>query len=1022
MAPVAASACTSSLVTKLRERVASAPDFAPACAEAAPRPRSAGVVRRPTTATSGRRQRPASATCSSAARRQAHKAHNGIVEFTKSPFAQSQKLYSTDVATRTCRCDAILCGGRVSSRPSTAGRGGEKRFLATATGERGLEYTHGPLGLEAVPKSKPPPLHELLCTVGRELGSELRNLARERKLAEEEQRRQLELREKQRAARKLRELNALSGDPFKVHGRKPGASPAKPPLDIAGKSSSSSSRKKSPPKKKRSKSAAPKRQGKAVVSAAVRNACECLEQYLGVTAATSRQLAVRQKRLQQAQAAACDPGFSWDVLLLRDAFERRQGKVGAAEDKVHVNTLDSLLRGIGVRMDDAQVLQAIRTQSEFEELDWDEFLDFLRKFKDWERYELKRAFEKAAGGQHGVKPQQLGPVELETMLLRLGYSCSRPTLKEILRNTLGDREGRLDFLSFEDVLHHVRGMAGHLERDYLDLRASFVAALGDRDGSALNHSEAARILVFHGYGSDEHAVLDVVSSSGAGEQGERFVSDENREHITWTRLLAMANDLCKADAAKLQLAAGVEKEAFEMEDVYTFLRDIGHSAPAAVAREVLEEVFGAEASGALTLEEFDVFMRCYRRRRGFDAGDVEQLHDVFMEHSLEDAQDEGVLGVIGVCKVLRWLGFQATLQEQQLAIADVVFDTQKVLSFSSFLQLYRRRLDIESRALENAVQSWEAGDAATSSLHVRELPRLFRSVLGCEPETGCLRQAILSMAGEDTTCAFDDALAGSPELEGEAGRIDAADLKELFFEYRGLETKELQALAGFRSHDVAELRGFFDPCSSKGVMEKRLLEPLLRQALGPQVLSKSVLTLLQILVKEVATSSVAALSFEEVLFLLRTLEDARDAQDVLLEERLVFDAEIAPADVDGFRRVFSLEAAEGVLLLDAVQRCVQIALGTNSGSAALTACHGREQARLFAKTAKQEAEALWTSLFQPEALPMSRDSHGVKTAWSEELLPGEEDAAVAVEHLGLRFPEFLLVMQQALAVRRQSGG
>jgi len=157
-------------------------------------------------------------------------------------------------------------------------------------------------------------------------------------------------------------------------------------------------------------------------------------------------------------------------------------------------------------------------------------------------------------------------------------------------------------------------------------------------------------------------------------------------------------------------------------------------------------------------------------------------------------------------------------------------------------------------------------------------------------------------------------------------------------------------------------------------------------------------------------NSTAQLTFEEVLLLLRALEDARDTQDVLLEEVLVDELTLSSADVDGFRETFVAESFEGALTTPALQRCLMIVYGDEAQRDPVLVA--AEQVYTFAKQVRQETDALWTSLFEPNAKLEPSDA-----AELEALAHMGEDAAA--EHLGLRFPEFLLVMKQALAERRK---
>merc|ERR1719446_1190526 len=96
------------------------------------------------------------------------------------------------------------------------------------------------------------------------------------------------------------------------------------------------------------------------------------------------------------------------------------------DNEVEVDDLLPLIRYLGAKPDPKAVQNIIKELTHYATIEWEEFLEFIRRFREHDISVLRQVFKEADKDGGG----RLDGQEVETLLRKLGYAPTAQTVQE----------------------------------------------------------------------------------------------------------------------------------------------------------------------------------------------------------------------------------------------------------------------------------------------------------------------------------------------------------------------------------------------------------------------------------------------------------------------------------------------------------------------------------------------------------------------------------------------------------------
>lgn len=579
------------------------------------------------------------------------------------------------------------------------------------------------------------------------------------------------------------------------------------------------------------------------------------------------------------------------------------------DGEVRTDELPGLLKYLNCRPRQEDVDLLVKEQTDYATLSYDEFVEFIRKFRKLDIEHLREQFVAADHDGNGT----LDFNELHKMLVELNYCPTAQSTLEAFEFLDRDKGGSLSFREFEGLREYLRTSEGFTKADVEELKTLFRKI--ENRGGECDPEEIWRITMYLGYSADIGLVRAMAAQVDADGSG----------HVSFLELLKIIRLIrdVERDAMRKVMKKRGSGNSLLITHLGLALSDLGYFISEDGLFETLEGIGECEAEDSLTTEEFAALLRGYRFREGFTESELEELTDTFHREGRGEA---GTLRTLEVSRVLRWFGFARTLQQVQRLVEEIDFDMSGVLELNEFVKLMRRLHQDEAKRRLKIFN-----DIATKNTKgIYEVPHnkfgtAARMLAGCDPNPELVevatKKAIADHLDDGSSPrskrkTSEDASptgGGSPVADSQPASlmptvfVRRPGFESFFLHYRRLVVEEVRASAGYSPVEIARLRGVFDTYDTdkSGTIEKQELMKLIGEYFPDATKSKEGQKDIERALKEVDTDASGALNFHEFLLLMRKCDDSRDSRDIELEQEVIRECQLTPEDVDGFRQIFS---------------------------------------------------------------------------------------------------------------------
>lgn len=640
-----------------------------------------------------------------------------------------------------------------------------------------------------------------------------------------------------------------------------------------------------------------------------------------------------------------DLPFPWTDDELRATF----GKFDTDSDgEIQTEDLDTILNYMGCAGISGETDEKIKDMTKYATINWEEFQEFLRKYRELDVKRLKAEFIGADSDGNGTLDTQ----ELQDLLLSMGFSATKHTILEAL-DALQVYDGVIRFKKFEKLREYLRKTEGINKADLDELRALYdrvcetaiVQARAKKKGPDLSKRDIRkeldiesempaddiwRITMYLGYSADKQTVERLCAQVDA--DGSGFISFQEL-----LKLIRRLRDGEFVEIGKVFKRYTDDGNKLHLENMGLALGDLGYCVSEDAIFCILDELGELQHDLQMTREELAMFLRVYRRMEGFTPDEVAEIRTAFDEqyHILRERvkliaiPDEpgspktpktpkgpktpatpaasqvfengrwdappidAALDALRSSRVMRAFGFARSMQQVQGMLDLIDLDGSGKLEFNEFLKLMHRLFREEAmrrRKIFTALDTKRNGNVP-----VLKLTTAIKMLVGAEPSAELAEEAAQS-AGLLLTDA--------------KSSVSRSGFEVFFKHYRTLGVQEIRENACYSLAEVQLLRETFlkYDADKSGTVEKRELARIITEYFPEATKSKEAQREVQLAIKDVDVNHDGVLDFREFLALMRRFDDSRDESDIKLEKNVVEDLQYEQDEVEGYRQIFLANA------------------------------------------------------------------------------------------------------------------
>jgi len=638
--------------------------------------------------------------------------------------------------------------------------------------------------------------------------------------------------------------------------------------------------------------------------------------------------------------------FPWTDDELRATF----GKFDTDSDgEIQTEDLDTILNYMGCAGISGETDEKIKDMTKYATINWEEFQDFLRKYRELDVKRLKAEFIGADADGNGTLDTQ----ELQALLLSMGFSATKHTIVEAL-DALQCYDGIIRFKKFEKLREYLRKTEGINKGDIDELRALYdrvcetaiLQARAKKKGPDLSKRDIRkeldiesempaddiwRITMYLGYSADKQTVEQLCAQVDA--DGSGFISFQEL-----LKLIRRLRDGEFVEIGKVFKRYTDDGNLLHLENMGLALGDLGYCVSEDAIFCILDELGELQHDLQMTREELAMFLRVYRRMEGFTPEEVTEIRTAFDEQyhilrerakliAIPDEQPgspktpktpkgpktpatpaasqvfengrwdvppiDAALDALRSSRVMRAFGFARSMQQVQGMLDLIDLDGSGKLEFNEFLKLMHRLFREEAmrrRKIFTALDTKRNGNVPVLKLTIA-----IKMLVGAEPSAELAEEAAKS-AGLLLTDA--------------KSSVSRSGFEVFFKHYRTLGVQEIRENACYSLAEVQLLRETFIKydADKSGTVEKRELARIIAEYFPEATKSKEAQREVQLAIKDVDVNHDGVLDFREFLALMRRFDDTRDESDINLEKNVVDDLEYEPEEVEGFRQIFLTNA------------------------------------------------------------------------------------------------------------------
>lgn len=593
--------------------------------------------------------------------------------------------------------------------------------------------------------------------------------------------------------------------------------------------------------------------------------------------------------------------FPWCEDEMRSVF----GKFDLDKDgEIDKEELGPALKYLGARPPPDVVRRVAMEQTTYATLNWEEYVEFLHRYRDYDVDEMRKVFRAADVDGEGT----LELSEFHKLLHDSGYKITKAVVKEAMGILDANNDGKVSFREFEGLREHLRQTEGFCMADVAELTSLYESTFKEKKGSdgggELVADETWRVSMYIGYCATLQDIERMSAQVDADSSGVITF-------IEMLKILRMVRDEESDNMAAALRKRGEDPNHLKVEDLGIALTDMGYFVSEEAVYEILDELGDTENENTLTFEELSDVLRSYRRVEGFTEAEREDFKQVF------DKEDRGenALSTIEIGRLLRWYGIATTVQQVQGLVEEVDLDCSGKLEFPEMLKLLRCCFQADSKKRHKAFDLMDINDKG--EIHRDRFEDALRLFQDSPPDPELLKQAV------EATKYVDESFTGTK------GFVDRSGFEVFYKEYRKLVVDKVRANGGYNSSEVTQLLQIFNEYDKdkSGSIEKAELQKLIAAFFPEATKSKEGQQEIARLLAEIDTDGNVELEFREFLWLMRKCDDMRDAADMAEESKVMKDCGLTQEEVDGYRQIFSKHVDwTGKIGLDALTKLITAAI------------------------------------------------------------------------------------------------
>jgi len=398
-------------------------------------------------------------------------------------------------------------------------------------------------------------------------------------------------------------------------------------------------------------------------------------------------------RLLKAAAALGDGPSPAEFARMQNCFNRYKTPGSADMDK---DDLPMVLKLLGLMFIEADECKKIAdAMSSFATIDFDEFEEFVGKFRAAEHQKFKDIFDKFDEDGGGT----LSCDELLKVMSSMGFTPLRAMVEEALSVVDEDGGGTLDFTEFVHLLAIYRYTEGFTRKEVIQAFKAFKELSEDDDilgGKTVPVSQIMDfLLTFFGPQSAELAkrLGDEAIAGKPVKEGD--VKSDAEPGFSFSEVLLTARRL-REEEFRSWRDLFEEKDAdgggvLDMQEVQGLIRHLGYTLTIKEVKDVVQEVEeDVDEDGVLEQElDFDEFvhlMGIFKVRDGFSKRDLRAMEVTFTKF---DADGSGEVETVELSDMLRFMGESLAIEDVQRLLGQADPNDSGSLDWREFLRFMR---------------------------------------------------------------------------------------------------------------------------------------------------------------------------------------------------------------------------------------------------------------------------------------------------------------------------------------------
>mmetsp|Transcript_88313 Transcript_88313/g.169151 ORF Transcript_88313/g.169151 Transcript_88313/m.169151 type:complete len:1416 (-) Transcript_88313:75-4322(-) len=547
--------------------------------------------------------------------------------------------------------------------------------------------------------------------------------------------------------------------------------------------------------------------------------------------------------------------YSHDQTLHRDTIPKLLEMAGLLHGAEGTDWVEEIFKGI----------------TKYNSIEHEDFWLFIQRYEDRQRTAWNMSFTYWDSDQSGCIDNN----EFSELLQSLGIEPMRDVLDEAIAEVDVNKSGNLDLEEFYEVMKLLREREGFSRKEtkyFMEVFEKF-----DRDYSgSIDTQELSNLLNYLGFSLDSNGANLIcrevdVDGSGSLDRHEFLVCMRKVRDREVKLLKALMVEFDKD-----------ETDLVDPDQLHCLLNTLGYF----VDDDVMEEVgnaVGMDFSDNIDLETLWKFLLTFRAREGLSKEESDAIQEAFVRyHAAEDGQK---MRTTEVGKVLRYMGYSMTFEEQQILTMQVDVSEKGFLQNCDVHKMIRMARDQEVQEAR-AVFRRIAGPLAIGIL-LTEVGDAFRT-MGCVKQDGHPPHVSRDMIDANGLTVSEESFLRMVRRQNKENR-------HIFRVNGGFSEKDLE--------DLRERFNQFDDDGSGDITQGELIK--LIETIFPRMSHDAKLRpkLLDIM-KEVDQNGRGKLDFHDFLRLMRICRDQQDREALNKERKAVDETKFSPAEVHEFRDLF----------------------------------------------------------------------------------------------------------------------